>query len=809
MRLAFVHDEFFRHAPDGRVWTSGNLNRSTWDRYLRKFDEIVIVGRDGGLADGLAENARSDAPNVRFALLPNINGLRETLNRVRVRGEMARILGDCDAVVARLPSELGLVACATARRLGKPLMVEVVGSGLLSFRAHGSRIGKLYAPIVQWRMRRAIARAPFVAYVTKTWLQSHYPSGNPRLEGRADDAPEPTRLQAGAVTNATIVLPTKAVVAGRARRLQELKAGRPPLFGTIATLATRYKGLQVAIPAFAELKRAGRPFSYRILGGGNPEPWKALIDRHGLSDCVFLDGALSDSADVMRWLDGIDIYVQPSLTEGLPRAVLEAMSRGLPCLGSDAGGIPELIDRKWIHKAGDERALAGQLAALFSDPSAMEQLSAEAFASVADFAPAIVEEKRDAMLGALRGASGTGDQLLFVHDNMFFRTPDGKVWTSAAMAAPFWANYRLFDRLVVAGRDGGLIDDTTGLARADAPGVSFALLPNVNGPLKTLNRVPAGRAMARLVGAAHAVIARLPSELGLMACAAAEGRSKPLLVEVVGSALQAFRAHGSPVARMYAPLVDWRMRRAVARAPLVIYVTQHWLQEDYPSANPALGAAPGGAPRLQAGIPDAVIRLPTPAVRAARKDRLRELDEGRPPVFGTIGTLATRYKGLQVAIPAFAKLHAEGRKFTYRILGPGDPRPWQEMIDRHGVSDVVIIDPPRTPGAEVLEWLDAIDVHVQPSLTESLGRGTVEAMSRGAACIGSSAGGLPEYLDPDFLHPPGDVDALAAHLRILLDRPELIARLSERSFATLGRFAPATIAPLRAAMLQALAAQAK
>lgn len=808
MRLAFVHDEVFRHAPDGRVWTSGNLNRATWDRYLRTFDELVIVGRDGGNADDLPEDVRSDAPNVGFALMPNINGLRETLNRMRVARQVAHIVGDCDAVVARLPSELGLIACAAARRLGKPLMVEVVGSGLLSFRAHGSRIGKLYAPVVQLRMRHAIARAPFVAYVTKGWLQSHYPSPNQALEGQTDCGAEPSQLQAGTVTNASIMLPSNDVRAARAQRLDELKAGRAPVFGTIATLATRYKGLQVAIPAFAELKRAGHEFRYHILGGGNPASWQELIDYHGLTDCVFLDGALNDSAGVMRWLDGLDIYVQPSLTEGLPRAVLEAMSRGLPCLGSDAGGIPELIDRRWIHAAGDQRALAGQLAALMSDTAAMEQLSEKAFATVADFAPAIVEGKRDAMLGALRRRAAA-KQLLFVHDNVFFTTGDGKVWTSAAMAAAFWANYRLFDRVVVAGREGGRIETTEGLARADAPGVSFALLPNVNGPIKTINRVPAGRAMARLVGNADAVIARLPSELGLMACAAANRLSKPLLVEVVGSALQAFRAHGSPIARIYAPLVDWRMRRAVARAPLVTYVTQHWLQSDYPSANPQLDLSAPGPRRLQAGIPDAVIALPTAEVRAARKARLRELQEGRSPVFGTIGTLATRYKGLQVAIPAFAKLQAEGRKFTYRILGPGNPRPWQEMIDRHGLSDIIIIDAARAPGEDVLEWLDSIDVHVQPSLTESLGRGTVEAMSRGAACIGSSAGGLPEYLDPEFLHPPGEVDALAAHLRLLLDRPELIAQLSERSFETLDRFAPETIAPLRTAMLEALAAQAQ
>lgn len=44
----------------------------------------------------------------------------------------------------------------------------------------------------------------------------------------------------------------------------------------------------------------------------------------------------------------MDIYIQPSDTEGLPRALLEAMSRGLPCLGTDVGGIPELLDKEFL-----------------------------------------------------------------------------------------------------------------------------------------------------------------------------------------------------------------------------------------------------------------------------------------------------------------------------------------------------------------------------------------------------------------------------------------------------------------------------
>ena len=52
----------------------------------------------------------------------------------------------------------------------------------------------------------------------------------------------------------------------------------------------------------------------------------------------------------------MDIYVQPSLQEGLPRSVIEAMSVGLPCIGSDVAGIPELLDKEWVFKRKGNKA---------------------------------------------------------------------------------------------------------------------------------------------------------------------------------------------------------------------------------------------------------------------------------------------------------------------------------------------------------------------------------------------------------------------------------------------------------------------
>ena len=47
-------------------------------------------------------------------------------------------------------------------------------------------------------------------------------------------------------------------------------------------------------------------------------------------------------------LNKMDIYIQASLQEGLPRSVVEAMSVGLLCIGARTGGIPELLDNRWL-----------------------------------------------------------------------------------------------------------------------------------------------------------------------------------------------------------------------------------------------------------------------------------------------------------------------------------------------------------------------------------------------------------------------------------------------------------------------------
>jgi len=99
------------------------------------------------------------------------------------------------------------------------------------------------------------------------------------------------------------------------------------------------KGHRFLIEALAGLPRDGR-WKLVIAGRGQEElDLRAMISDYGLSGRVQLLGLRQDIADVLA---AGDLFVMPSLSEGLPLALLEAMAAGLPVVASAVGGIPDV-----------------------------------------------------------------------------------------------------------------------------------------------------------------------------------------------------------------------------------------------------------------------------------------------------------------------------------------------------------------------------------------------------------------------------------------------------------------------------------
>ena len=113
------------------------------------------------------------------------------------------------------------------------------------------------------------------------------------------------------------------------------------LLGTVGALEAR-KGHRVLLDALAAIVRSGVALRCFIAGvGSEREPLAARIRALGLERRVTLTGGIEDPC---KLLSALDVFVFPSLKEGLGVALMEAMACGIAAVASSVGGIPELIE---------------------------------------------------------------------------------------------------------------------------------------------------------------------------------------------------------------------------------------------------------------------------------------------------------------------------------------------------------------------------------------------------------------------------------------------------------------------------------
>jgi Glycosyltransferase len=120
-----------------------------------------------------------------------------------------------------------------------------------------------------------------------------------------------------------------------------------------------------------------------------------------MRDYCRIVGRLKAGKEVFEFLDSLDLYLHPSRQEGLPRAVIEAMSRGCPVLASSIAGIPELLAPEFLHKPGDSKKLSDDIIAVLSDVNLREKMAITNFKTAKEYNKEILEERREAFFNAV------------------------------------------------------------------------------------------------------------------------------------------------------------------------------------------------------------------------------------------------------------------------------------------------------------------------------------------------------------------------------------------------------------------------
>jgi glycosyltransferase involved in cell wall biosynthesis len=189
------------------------------------------------------------------------------------------------------------------------------------------------------------------------------------------------------------------------------RPAEPVLIGNLARLH-RKNGQEFLLDALARLDRRNPGLAWRaVVAGSGPEEKKLhrMASGLGLANRLEMRPYTPDPAGFLK---DLSIYVQSSVAEGLPNAVLEAMSVGLPVVATAVGGTPELVDEGTtglLVPPRDPAALADALETLVVRPDLRADFGARARARVlAHFSAAAAAEATEKLLDALAAEKGLG-----------------------------------------------------------------------------------------------------------------------------------------------------------------------------------------------------------------------------------------------------------------------------------------------------------------------------------------------------------------------------------------------------------------
>lgn len=233
-------------------------------------------------------------------------------------------IAENSATVAMLASEIS----------GIPFSMTVHGPGIFWHPA-------------RWALSEKIARAAFTACI------SEFCKSQCMVHSRLADWPK-----------------LKVIRCGVGREFERIVASPPPAAPRLLFVGRlcQEKGLPLLMEAMARFVRGGGRCELVVIGDGPLMPYvRSFVDDNGLRDSVKLLGWCG-SAEVAAELAQSRALVLPSLAEGLPVVIMEALAAGRPVITTAIAGIPELVrpDNGWIVAPGSVDELVSAITAATS-----------------------------------------------------------------------------------------------------------------------------------------------------------------------------------------------------------------------------------------------------------------------------------------------------------------------------------------------------------------------------------------------------------------------------------------------------------
>jgi len=341
------------------LWAPPSLEYKLWCNYLDVFDCVKLMARARSVESPPAGWQQASGEGIQLVPLPYFVGPANFARAfLSLRQSISTALATAEAIVLRVPCWIGGLAWRCLRA-GRPYGLEVVGDPHDVFAPGAVRhpARPLFRLFFARELRHQCASATSVSYVTATALQRRYP---------ASPASFTTHFTSTGLRDEDFIDQPRRARRDRSEFTLVL----------VGTLEWPYKGVDVLIEALSVCIDHGMNIRAVIVGDGkHRRDFERLATRLGLDQRMRFLGELPSGDSVRSQLDAADLFVLPSRADGLPRAMLEAMARAVPCIGSTVGGIPELLSSEDMVPPGDARALASKICSVLLDPDRIEAMS--------------------------------------------------------------------------------------------------------------------------------------------------------------------------------------------------------------------------------------------------------------------------------------------------------------------------------------------------------------------------------------------------------------------------------------------------
>lgn len=377
MKLTITLETRFVRTPDQRIWSETGSDYSFWQRYLNVFDLVEVVARIKDVDYIQPKYSRADVEKVTFISLPCYDGPYQYLsNAVRIDKIMKNVIERSEAVLLRVPGQISNSIFRHIKNKSQPYGVEVVGDPFDVFSA-GSIDHPLRTFFRWWftkKMCEQCKNAVGASYVTENKLQQRYPNNSFRT------------------SYSSIDISDDVFVDNPKNRFRNRGIFKIVFVGSLEQL---YKGPDILIETISKCKLVMPKILLKIIGDGKyRHQLEQQVQDLDLHDTVCFTGQLPPGETVRREMLSADLFVLPSRTEGLPRAMIEAMACALPCIGSAVGGIPELLPLSDLVPPGDAQALADKIIEVLSDPERMRAMSARNLEKAKEYQKDILDQRR-------------------------------------------------------------------------------------------------------------------------------------------------------------------------------------------------------------------------------------------------------------------------------------------------------------------------------------------------------------------------------------------------------------------------------